>query len=94
MLAVSVATPAQRLRKHLTMSQQQALRALLGAMEADEDTVIVSAIADGEGLQRSTAVSAITLAEAAGLVAARSLGMRGTRIRILDRAALEEAVGS
>lgn len=92
MIALTAATPAELLRKHLTMSQEIALRALMAQMQADEETVVTSTIADATGMTRSTIGNAIQLAEVAGLLASRSMGMKGTRIRILDRAALEEAV--
>lgn len=92
MITSVVATPAQLLRKHLTFSQQMALRALTEHMHADEETVVTRTITDAVGMTRSTIVSAIQLAEVAGLLTSRSMGMKGTRIRILDRAALEKAV--
>lgn len=94
MAAATVATTAaERPRKHLTFTQRIALRAVLVAMPQNEGTVVTSTLADAEGIGRGVAVTAITLAEVAGLIWAQSMGMKGTRIRILDRAALEEVVG-
>ncbi len=89
--ATAEMTPAQRLRKHLTHSQRIALRAVLGTMLVDEETINASAVADQRGITRSTLSHALDLAEVAGLAVTWNLGCSGTRVRLLDRTALEEA---
>lgn len=87
------APPAARLRKVLSYTEAKALRLILEQMRGmEEATLVTSALADAAGLTRSVAVAALAKAEAAGVVETWNLGRLGTRIRILDRQALEEAV--
>ncbi len=86
-------TPAERLHQVLSFTEAQALRGVLAALPTDEGIVVGAKVADRYHVARSNIIAALKLAYAAGLIEARSLGTRGTHIRILDRAALEQAVG-
>lgn len=90
---VSPARPGARLRKVLSYMEQQVLRRLLVVMQDhDEDTLVSAQLAVEAGATRSVATIALAKAEAAGVIETWSLGSKGTRIRILDRESLEEAV--
>lgn len=54
-----------------------------------EETFTVSDLTDKEGVSRSIGVNAIRKLESAGLLESRSLGMKGTRIKILNDKLLE-----
>ncbi len=54
-----------------------------------EDTFTVSDLTTREGVSRSIGVNAIRKLESAGLLESRSLGMKGTRIRITNKKLLE-----
>lgn len=86
-------TPAERLRRVLSPGQIEAPRAVLTALGATDESVINGAqVAVQQHITRSTVVTALKLAEAAGVLEAQSLGVSGTHIRILDREALVQAV--
>ena len=49
----------------------------------DGGLVVASQVADKVGVTRSVIVSALRKLESAGVIESRSLGMKGTRIKIL-----------
>lgn len=69
----------------LSYSEQLAARAMLQEIgDKDEALVVNSKLADAAGITRSVFVSALRKLQAGGLVAARSLGMKGTHVRVLE----------
>ncbi len=52
--------------------------------------LVASKIADRVGITRSVIVNALRKFESAGVIESRSLGMKGTHIRILNPNLLEE----
>lgn len=86
------APPAERLRKVFSYSEQLIMRQVLDQMPGNAGSVVASVIADRNGVTRSVLVNAFAKAEAAGVLTSVSMGMKGTRLVILDRPALEEAV--
>ena len=50
----------------------------------DEGLLVASRIADKLGITRSVIVNALSKLESAGVIESRSLGMKGTFIRILN----------
>ena len=55
-----------------------------------EGMLVASKIADKVGITRSVIVNALRKFESAGIIESRSLGMKGTFIRILNPALPEE----
>lgn len=81
---------SERLRRVLSYSEIEACKAVLGDFgEAKEKTIIAKDIADSVGITRSVVVNAMRMLEAAGVVETKSLGMKGTRIKILDKETLD-----
>lgn len=75
----------------LSYSETQAAVHVLGALEnKTEGLLIASKIADTIGITRSVIVNALRKLESATLIEAKSLGMKGTFIRILNPLLLEE----
>ena len=58
--------------------------------EAMEGFLVASKIADRLGITRSVIVNALRKLESAGVIESRSLGMKGTHIRILNDKFIEE----
>ena len=59
-------------------------------MDGDEGLLVASKIADQAGITRSVIVNALRKLQSAGLIETRSLGMKGTHIRILNPKFVEE----
>lgn len=74
----------------LSYSELEAMRHILGELEGDEGLLVASRIADRVGITRSVIVNALRKFESAGVIESRSLGMKGTRIRILNPYLLQE----
>ena len=58
---------------------------LLQILAGVEGVVVASRIADSVGLTRSVIVNALRKLESAGVIASRSLGMKGTFVKVLNR---------
>ncbi len=69
----------------LSYSEQEAVRVLFQNLPGDEGVVVASRIADSVGLTRSVIVNALRKLESAGVIASRSLGMKGTFVKVLNR---------
>ena len=83
----------ERVRRVITYSEIQALKAINDEMGGNKEAIVISKnISDKAGLARSVIVSGLRLLEAAGIVETKSLGMKGTNIRILDQRELEEVI--
>lgn len=83
----------ERVRRVITYSEVQALKAINDEMGGNKEAIVISKnISDKAGLARSVIVSGLRLLEAAGIVETKSLGMKGTNIRILDQRELEEVI--
>ncbi|MBE3574391.1 MAG: hypothetical protein IMW99_02870 [Firmicutes bacterium] len=79
----------------LSFSELYALRHVLAAIPQGEGLIVASRIADSLQLTRSVIVTALRKLESAGLIHTRSLGMKGTYVRVLNPAlnsALEESL--
>ncbi len=74
----------------LSFSEQEAAVHILGELSGKEGLLIASKIADREGITRSVIVNALRKFESAGLIESKSLGMKGTYIRVLNDHLLEE----
>lgn len=58
--------------------------------EKDDDILVASKVADDVGITRSVIVNALRKLESAGVIESRSLGMKGTFIRVLNDRLLEK----
>jgi len=68
----------------LSYSELAAVQQLLAALGGDQGLIITSQIADRMGITRSVIVNALRKLESAGVLETRSLGMKGTHIRVLN----------
>lgn len=57
---------------------------MMGEFEGDTGTIVTSKIAEKYGMTVSLTVNALRKLESAGVVETRSMGMKGTRIKILN----------
>ncbi|MBQ9059897.1 MAG: GTP-sensing pleiotropic transcriptional regulator CodY, partial [Firmicutes bacterium] len=68
----------------LSYSEVEAVQQIFAELEGDEGLLVASKIADRSGITRSVIVNALRKLESAGVIESRSLGMKGTRIKILN----------
>lgn len=68
----------------LSYSEKDALLKILSAFEGDETTLVASKVASKYGLTNSVIVSALKKLESAGILDTKSLGMKGTYIKIIN----------
>lgn len=74
----------------LSYSEVEAIEEIFKNLTNDENIVVASKIADNLGITRSVIVNALRKFESAGIIESRSLGMKGTYIRVKNPCALEE----
>lgn len=74
----------------LSYSELEAVEHIFGELEGDEGLLVASKIADRAGITRSVIVNALRKFESAGLIESRSLGMKGTHIKILNNKLMDE----
>ena len=74
----------------LSYSELEAVRHVFNELEDNQGLLVASKIADKVGITRSVIVNALRKLESAGVVEVRSLGMKGTYIRILNDFLLDE----
>ncbi|NLK51252.1 MAG: GTP-sensing pleiotropic transcriptional regulator CodY [Syntrophomonadaceae bacterium] len=74
----------------LSYSEREAVEHIFAELEGNEGLLVASKIADRVGITRSVIVSALRKFESAGVIESKSLGMKGTFIRILNENLLEE----
>jgi transcriptional pleiotropic repressor len=75
---------SQRVLNKLSWSEQKSIKKLFENLDGNELFVVASKVADEVGISRSVIVNAMRNLESAGLVASRSLGIKGTYIKIID----------
>ena len=80
----------QMAMRALSYSESEAMKHIIARIKGDEGVVIASRIADRAKVTRSVIVSALRKLESAGLIKSRSLGMKGTYIRVLSPLFVEE----
>ena len=78
------ATAVQMAINTLSYSELKAVQAIFAALDGDEGRLTASSIADEIGITRSVIVNALRKLESAGIIESRSLGMKGTYLRILN----------
>ena len=68
----------------LSYSEMDAVTKIFAELEGEEGLLVASKIADKSGITRSVIVNALRKLESAGVIESRSLGMKGTRIKIVN----------
>jgi transcriptional pleiotropic repressor len=74
----------------LSYSELEAVEHIFKELEGNEGLLIASKIADKVGITRSVIVNALRKFESAGVIESRSLGMKGTHIKILNDKLMDE----
>jgi transcriptional pleiotropic repressor len=74
----------------LSYSELEAVEHIFNELEGNEGLLVASKIADKVGITRSVIVNALRKFESAGVIESRSLGMKGTHIKILNDKLLDE----
>lgn len=68
----------------LSYSELEAIEHIFEELDGREGLLVASKVADRVGITRSVIVNALRKLESAGVIESRSLGMKGTYIRILN----------
>ena len=68
----------------LSYSELAAVQKVFDELEEDDSLFVASKVADKYKLTRSVIVNALRKLESAGVINTRSLGMKGTRIKIIN----------
>ncbi len=74
----------------LSFSELKAAEAIISKLEGTEGLLIASKVADENKITRSVIVNALRKFESAGIIESRSLGMKGTYIKVLNKHLLTE----
>lgn len=74
----------------LSYSEKEAIDHIIAELNGKEGLLVASRIADRVGITRSVIVSALRKFESAGVIESRSLGMKGTYIKVLNEYLFEE----
>jgi transcriptional pleiotropic repressor len=74
----------------LSFSEQEAVEHIFKELNGEEGLLVASKIADKVGITRSVIVNALRKFESAGVIESRSLGMKGTYIRVLNDKLFDE----
>ena len=74
----------------LSFSELEAINSIMEALNGTEGLLVASKIADSVGITRSVIVNALRKFESAGLIETKSLGMKGTYIRVKNEFLLDE----
>ncbi len=73
----------------LSYSEMEAIEHIFSELDGDEGILVASRIADRVGITRSVIVNALRKFESAGVIETKSLGMKGTYIRLLNKYLLD-----
>ena len=74
----------------LSYSELEAIEHIFEELDGNEGLLVASKIADRVGITRSVIVNALRKLESAGVIESRSLGMKGTYIKVLNAKFLAE----
>lgn len=74
----------------LSYTEIEAIKQIISELQDMEGLVVSSKIADRFNITRSVVVNALRKLESAGIIESRSLGMKGTHIKILNNKLKEE----
>ncbi len=78
----------------LSYSELEAVELIIEELDNLEGLLVASKIADRAGITRSVIVNALRKLESAGVIETRSLGMKGTYIKILNERLIDEIMKS
>ncbi len=78
----------------LSYSEKEAIEHIFEELNATEGLLVASKVADRVGITRSVIVNALRKLESAGVIESRSLGMKGTFIKIKKEQFLDELANS
>lgn len=68
----------------LSYSEVESIKHIVRELGSEEGVVVASKVADEAGVTRSVIVNALRKLESAGVIESRSLGMKGTYVKILS----------
>lgn len=74
----------------LSFSELEAIEHIFDELDGTEGLLVASKVADRVGITRSVIVNALRKLESAGVIESRSLGMKGTYIKVLNEKFLYE----
>ncbi|MFW5971992.1 MAG: GTP-sensing pleiotropic transcriptional regulator CodY [Bacillota bacterium] len=74
----------------LSYSELEAIEHIFEELDGSEGLLVASKVADRVGITRSVIVNALRKFESAGVIESRSLGMKGTFIKVLNDYLLDE----
>ncbi len=74
----------------LSYSEMDAVQRIFEQLDGEEGLLVASKIADRAGITRSVIVNALRKFGSAGVIESKSLGMKGTYIRVLNNYLMEE----
>jgi transcriptional pleiotropic repressor len=74
----------------LSFSESEAVEHIFEELKEKEGLLVASKVADRVGITRSVIVNALRKLESAGVIETRSLGMKGTYIKILNGQLIQE----
>lgn len=74
----------------LSYSELEAIEHIFEELDGKEGLLVASKVADRVGITRSVIVNALRKLESAGVIESRSLGMKGTYIKVLNDKFLDE----
>jgi len=80
----------QMAMRALSYSEVESVRHMIRELGGSEGIVVASRVADRVGVTRSVIVNALRKLESAGIIESRSLGMKGTFIKVLSPLFLED----
>ncbi len=80
----------QMAMRALSYSEVESVKHIITELGSSEGVVIASKVADRVGVTRSVIVNALRKLESAGIIESRSLGMKGTFIKVLSPLFVEE----
>ena len=80
----------QMAMRALSYSEVESMKHIMAELGGHEGVAVASKVADRVGVTRSVIVNALRKLESAGLIESRSLGMKGTFIKVLSPLFVEE----
>jgi transcriptional pleiotropic repressor len=80
----------QMAMRALSFSEVQSIKHIISDLGGSDGIVVASRVADRVGVTRSVIVNALRKLGSAGVIESRSLGMKGTYIKIVNNLFMEE----
>lgn len=80
----------QMAMRALSFSEVESMRCIMKDLKGREGIVVASSVADKAGVTRSVIVNALRKLSSAGIIESRSLGMKGTYIKVLRESFIDE----